>query len=207
MMKISSYAELTKIIDKVKPAKYVAFDTETTGLEWNDAELLQVCFVALDADLNILYNFNIMCKPDNNRNFRVSPEALAINKIDLLNHKKNASEYSQVKNLLETRLFPLWKGVVPIGHNINFDISFIQEFIVSNVVWEKFVSRDALDTKRIASFLKETGILPPDIKTNLSELGKYFGIKCNHYHDAWNDTIVTIEVLKKLKSLVKSQKT
>jgi DNA polymerase III alpha subunit (gram-positive type) len=124
-----------------------------------------------------------------------------------VNHKKNSIEYSQVKTFLDTQLIPLWKGFVPIGHNVDFDISFIQEFIVSNEVWEKFVSREALDTKRIASFLKEAGILPPEIKTNLSALGKYFDIKCDHYHDAWNDTVVTIEVLKKLKSLVKLQKT
>jgi DNA polymerase III epsilon subunit-like protein len=58
-----------------------------------------------------------------------------------------------------------------------------------------------LDTGVIVQFLKLTGKVSRDLGGSLKELADYFGVQIHTLHTAKDDTLLTIEILKKLKEL------
>ena len=67
-------------------AKYLAFDTETGGLI-SGVALLTSHFLVLDNDLKVLDELELTTKP-NNGHYVIAPEALEVNKINLIEHHK-----------------------------------------------------------------------------------------------------------------------
>lgn len=182
--------------------RYLVTDLESGGPELKYS-LLSAYFVVLDEDLKTVYGeLDLKIKP-NDGNYFVRGEALEVNGIDLVQHDKEAITEGKAATLLYEFLNEHAPDgstkLTPVGHGIEHDIEFIKEHLTKN--FNKFVSYRYLDTGCIVQFFKLTGRVPRDLGGSLKELGEYFNIPINNLHTAKGDTLLTIEVLKKLRYL------
>ena len=83
-------------------SKYIAFDTETSGLDPLKCNLLTVSFIILDNELNKLDTLNISLK---HQNYFVNPDALEVNKIDILKHHNHSIDIIDARIKLFEFLF------------------------------------------------------------------------------------------------------
>lgn len=183
-------------------SKYICFDTETTGLDVNVNNLLTACFIVLDTNLNELDRLNISLKSES---YTINAKAMEVNKINIVQHHNTS------KDLIDTRfhLINFLKKnktkfyLTPVGHNIQFDISFIKKLLGDE--YNNYFSYNSVDTIVIANFLKICGKLPDCQPVSLSKLSDYFGLTDYHFselqHTSEYDTEMTVKLLKKFVEL------
>ena len=103
--------------------------------------------------------------------------------------------------------FDLPKDTVVCGHNVAFDMNFLKaeadQFGIEDLT--SVLPYKTLDTKVIAMFLEDAGIISPD-NNSLSGLAEYLGIKYKSeaLHGAMYDAELTGKVYSKLLELAKS---
>ena len=183
--------------------KYLAFDVESGGVT-DDHSLLSAYFVVIDEDLKKVYGeLDLLVKPDNG-NYVITPQALEVNKIDLIAHDKIAITESKagqlLYNFLKLHAPDGTTKLTPLGHNIAFDVQFIKKHLL-NKAFNQYVSYRMLDTSSIIQFFKLTGLVSRDLAGSLSEIAAHFGISTitNVPHTAKGDTWMVIEILRKLR--------
>lgn len=186
--------------------KYVALDTETGGVTL-DTSLLTAYLAILDENFGVTTELSLKVKPEDGR-YVVTAQALAVNKINLIEHDKVAITYKAAKPLLYNFLknnFTVGQDqFIPIGHGIYFDIIRLKQDLISEGSWEQFVSYRLLDTSNVVQFLRAAGLFPNDVSGSLGSLMKHFGITpVGELHDARNDTISTVDVLQQLFKIIK----
>lgn len=189
--------------------RYIAFDCETGGLN-PDSSLLTVYFVVLDSDLTtILGELDLKVKPNAGGSYKVSGEALGINKINLIEHDKIAITEGEAAQKLYAFLQlhnPMGSHkLIPVGHNVVFDELFIKEHLISSANWGKFVSYRHLDTGGISELLRATGHMPRDVKGSLGSIAEFLNIKFDDAHTAKGDTLATVKVLRKIIRLLREE--
>jgi DNA polymerase III alpha subunit (gram-positive type) len=188
--------------------KYIAFDTETGGLRAKQCSLLTVYFVVLDNDLKtVLGELDLKIKPNAGEPYSVTSEALAVNKINLIDHDKEAITESEASQRLYKFLNTInpdgQDKLVPVGHNEYFDEEFIKERLLASHNWSKFISYRRLDTGTVAEFLKVAGLMPRTVGSGLGKLCEYFDINFPDAHTAKGDTMATVKLLRKMLALAK----
>lgn len=191
--------------------KYLIIDTETGGLSPEIHSLLTVGFVVMDNE-KIIDTTEFKIK---HKNFVVTPEALNVNKINLLDLNEEISDVMNRMVYFLGRHFKENERIVLMGHNVSFDIGFIKKFWIENLdksefttitkeklKWEKRFSHHYVDTMQIAKFLVDCKKLP--IKSvSLENLIDYFNLKAESRHTALEDAIMTGLSYRKLKELVR----
>ena len=187
--------------------KYIAFDTETGGLDPLANSLLTVYFVVFDSTFKVLGDLDLKIKPDKGGNYNVTAEALGINKIDLVKHDAEATTLTTAKAELYTFLQKFNEDgktkLIPVGHNIVFDESFVLNNLISRGVWHKFVSYRKLDTGTILQFLKMVGKVPTHVTGSLGSIIEHFNLKVNgELHIAKTDTVATVKSLRAMVKLI-----
>ena len=192
-------------------SKYICFDCETTGLEQN-CNLLTLCLVILDNNLNQIDMLNISLKQDDG--YTIFPEALVINKINLIEHHNNSTTLSEsrIKLFNFLNLNKTFFNLIPIGHNLKFDIDFIKKSgLLTELEYNNYISCNFIDTITIAQFLKLSGKLHPKQSislVNLCNIDKLnLKIDKTQEHSAEYDTKMTISLLKSFVDLIKEEKT
>ena len=193
-------------------SKYIAFDTETTGLDANVNNLLTATFIVLNDNLIELDRLNISLKSEN---YTVNPIAMEVNKIDLINHHNSSKDLidtkAQLINFLKKNKTHFY--LTPIGHNVAFDIQFIKKLLGNE--YNNYFSYNSVDTIVIANFLKMCGKLPERQSVSLSKLSEYYGIvgpvpqrragdevlNDHNFHTSEYDTEITVKLLKKFVEL------
>jgi DNA polymerase III alpha subunit (gram-positive type) len=180
--------------------KYIALDTETGGVT-SDVSLLTAFFMVLDENFNEVGNLSLLIKPDNGL-YQVTGEALGINKINLAEHDKVAITEKEAGTKLYEFLSSMNPNggdkLIPIGHNVAFDVKFLQGKIISQGTWNKFVSYRVLDTGVVATFLKAVKLLPNDLNGSLSSLAAHYGLNTSMAHTASGDVLMCVEIMKKM---------
>lgn len=184
--------------------KYIAFDVEAGGVDVEHS-LLSAYFVVIDDDLKTVYGeLDLLVKPDNG-NYVATAQALEVNKIDLIAHDKIAITESKAGQLLFNFLKEHAQNgttkLIPLGHNISFDVEFIKKHLLKKA-FNQFVSYRMLDTASVVQFFKLAGLVSRDLAGSLSEIAIHFGISTimNVPHTAKGDTWMAIEILRKLKA-------
>ena len=185
--------------------RLLAFDVETGGLDPKETSLLTAYFQVFDENFNEIDSLSFKVKPDDGK-FKVTQKAMDINKINLEYHAEEAMPYYLAAHELEhfLKYNSQNEKLIPVAHNIEFDLSFIYEYLLSKDNWEQYVSYRKLDTAQLANFFKLVGVLNPNQKTNLGDIAKSLNVQFDGAaHSADADTKVAIQVLKKFVELVR----
>lgn len=189
--------------------KFLAFDVETGGIG-KDKSLLTAYFSVLDDSLTVLDNLFLEVRP-NDGIYHLTAEALTINKIDVVAHDKAAvtekEAGTRLFNFLKAHVGKTQEGkpdrLVPIGHNVHFDIDFITSKLLNKHSWDQFVGYRCVDTGGLSQVLIIAGLLPMGTKAGLGELAKHYEIPFSAAHTAKGDVDMTIDVLRcMIRSLI-----
>lgn len=196
---------------------YLAFDTETTGIDAVKNNLLTACFIVLNDNLIEIDRLNLSIKYNE---YNISVRAMEINKIDLIKHhnSRNSVDLKTARSMLldflrknkkahsNSSLSYGYNLFTPIGHNVTFDINFIKGCgLLSEYEYNSYISFNCVDTICIAQFFKLTGEIPKKQSISLSNLCSYYNIKSEEntesYHTAEYDIVMTLHLLRKFKTL------
>jgi hypothetical protein len=184
--------------------KYLALDVELGGLE-PETSLLQAYFAVLDDKLELLDSLNLHVRPDNNL-IVINPESLEVTRIDLKKHFAISLPYKSagtlLYNFLKNHYDSEHRFLTPLGHFVKGDINRVVGTLISKGSWESFVSPNYVDTGVIAKYEIIKGKISPE-GIGLQKLLKYFKIPFskNELHDAKTDTLLTVEVYRRLLQL------
>ncbi|MFA5933673.1 MAG: 3'-5' exonuclease [Candidatus Paceibacterota bacterium] len=181
----------------IKKQKLAFLDTETTGLNPDKHELIEIGCVIVEQDwtgddkkptFEIVEEIEIKIKPEHIED--ADPVALRVNHYDPVDWVFAYTLPEAMKILSEKT-----KGAIMVGHNICFDNGFIEHaFRISGV--DNTMHYHKLDTISIA-FAKLHNHEDID-KFSLHALGEYFNIENKHAHSALSDARATFELYEKL---------
>lgn len=186
---------------------YLFFDTETGGLT-PDYSLLTLSAIATDADFNIVpaHGFDpgvYVCV--RHSPYVTHPKAMEVNQLNLADHDAHGFTLAETKEILvsylqETRRLFAVKKFIPAGHNVPFDMRFIQAQLLSDREWSEYFTHPALDTCAVARFLASGGMVKGSC--SLPNLRATFGVETGTAHNAENDNLASIALAKKFRALV-----
>lgn len=186
--------------------KYLACDVESGGVDSKKQSILTAYLAVLDSNFNIIDELELAVKP-NDGNYVVTAEAMNINKINLIEHDAKAITESEAGGKLRDFLIQNNKDgadkLIPVGHNVKFDIIFMGDKLLNIRTIEKYVSYRYLDTGVLAQALKAIGKIPESVSGSLGSLVSHYKINPGEFHTARGDTLMTIEVLKRMLAEIK----
>ena len=183
---------------------FLGVDCETGGLT-ESATLLTAYFgfyELVNGKFVFLDDLDLKIKP-NDGSYRITAESLEINKINLIEHNKVAI-FEKIAGQQLYKKLEKWQLIakdklIPVGHNVNFDIRKITSTLVSMGSWENFVSYRLMDTCTIAQFYRICGKLPDNLSCSLGHLAGYYKVQVTgKHHEAKCDVEMTMGVLENL---------
>jgi DNA polymerase III epsilon subunit-like protein len=181
---------------------FITIDIETGGIG-DDKSILQV-YMGLFEKQNDYFVFvdevNLYIKP-NDDVYKITAESLTITNIDLVAHNKIAVTEKRAGTIIYDAL-RRWYDIsndklIPVGHNVAFDIRRISNTLISPGSWDQYVSYRVLDTCTIAQYLRLKGTLPPNLSCSLVNLCEYFNIRqdSGKAHEAKYDALNAMNLL------------
>jgi len=182
---------------------YISLDTEGGGLD-TSYSLLTASFIVFDEHNDCLDSLNLKLKPKDGK-YMLSAEAMAVNRIDIVEHDKAAITYEDGRMLLKNFLLGVkekYGRLTAMGQHIDFDFDFIFEYLIDENDWLKYVDRRPIDLISISRFFQIKGLIPKTQILNLQSLCKYFEIDVDDSitHTADFDTSLNIKLFKKYLS-------
>lgn len=187
-----------------KPQWMIGIDCETGGIG-DEVSLLTAYFgfyELVNGKFELRDELDLQTKP-NDGIYRVTGESLDINKINLVEHDKIAITEREAGRKLYAKLSE-WHSIskdklIPVGHNVPFDIRKITNTLMNQGTWETFVSYRTMDTCTIAQFYRICGKLPDNLSCSLGHLAGYYKVNVQgNHHEAKTDVQMTIGVLENL---------
>lgn len=188
---------------------YIAFDLETGGVNAKINPILTGYFLLLDDNLEAIADLSLKVCPEAPFDV-VEPEALAVSGIDLEKHLKDPNTVSRdeaskkLKDFISAHKEKKNQRIKIVGYNINFDIKMITEQLMPQEEWEALTHYTNIDVLQTVNFLKLSDVFP-DRVGKLSTVVEHLGLPLLKAHDAEFDVKMTVEVLKKLKTMVKEK--
>ena len=193
--------------------RYLVFDTETGGLNENKADLLTAYFCVMTEDFQILEELYLKLKPDNGRYPIAEDGALKVNGINLQAHLADPETVTYSEGRL--KLIAMIKrhlkkngrfsNITPMGYNCPFDVRWTQKHLLPQEDWESLLHYKNADVMAAVDFLKEVGWFPKTLGS-LATVVEYLGVPTRGAHNAKEDTLMTIDVKKKILEIMKSKK-
>lgn len=185
--------------------RYLALDIETGGIGI-DKSLLTAYFAVMDENMLILDELYLYTKP-NDGVYSITAEALRINGINLIDHETIAVTYKEAgQNLYSFLSKHSASGqykLIPLGHNVAFDIKFLCDKLISENSWKQHCSYRVRDCGVLASALMDSGKIP-NISGSLGSFLEYFKIKPEgNLHDAKTDALCSAKVYAKMLELLR----
>ena len=167
---------------------FAFIDVETTGLDAEVHEIIEIGLVIADNDFNVVSEFEVKIKPEHIET--ADPVALRVNKY-------NEDDWEGAVTRTEALQVLSAKAVdcIMVGHNVSFDSLFLEKaFRRLNIPNKMFYYK--LDTLSIAFAV---GANDPDIEhLSLHSLCEHFCIENKNAHTALSDARATFELFKKL---------
>lgn len=199
------------------PAEYVCIDTETTGLNYEYDEIIEVAAIRVK-DGMVIDKFSTLVKPKQSHCYITKDvlEPLGATTFEDLPMEVQEEYFSThlipqfIEDLTGIRnddiltapdgdsVFPLLQDFIGssilVGHNINFDINFLYDALWSCSIPLK---NDFIDTLRISRKLFQ------EMQHHrLSDMVEKLGVEQDNSHRALSDTIATFECFEKMKTII-----
>lgn len=192
---------------------YMPFDSETGGFNPKTADLLTVYFAIMDEEFKMCDELYLRLKPDGGRLPIAEAQALRVNGIDIQKHLANPETitYSEGKTKVTAMLKKYLKkngrysNIRPLGYNVPFDVKWVQEHLMPTDDWDSILHYKHIDVMQAVDFLKDCGWFPQDLGS-LGSVVEYLQLPKRAAHDAREDTLMTVDVHKKIKEIMKSKK-
>lgn len=182
--------------------KLIVIDTETGGLDSYEHSLLTLGATVWPPDPRITFAYSVRENP-----YRMTPGALAVNKIDLVEHDKVALEPGAVWSAFlgfcaaqEGALRVAGRYVLG-GHNTPFDIGYLKRLHHLSgdaTAFGDIFSHRFVDTMAIGTFLLLAGKVPPRQGMGLTALLTLFELPHPEAHTALGDALATAALLDKM---------
>lgn len=188
-----------------------AIDTETSGLDPFWHEILQICILPLDSNIEPLQDvmpFYLNLKPEFPE--RADSEALKKNGLKLTDLALRGVDKIVAIDLLEGWVKKLNlpctkygtpKQIMPLGQNYAFDRAFIMRWLGCDL-YNQYFNYHHHDTMVTAHYLNDQAAYHADkvpfSKTNLAWLCKALNVESERAHDALSDCLAVAGVYKKL---------
>jgi DNA polymerase III epsilon subunit-like protein len=176
-------------------------DTETGGIQPGKNSLLSLALAVwkeskIKASTEILINDGVL---------DVTEKALEINGINLEEHKKKAVSpavaLQQFDDFIKAN-FPTDEKIVLGGHNITFDVNFLNAFLAANNYnYHQRFSHRFIDTASILFYLYLAGKLKTKINSS-QQAFDYFGIMVDGRHTALGDVLATAQLFSILVGIL-----
>jgi DNA polymerase III subunit epsilon len=187
--------------------KLLVIDTETGGLDPLQHSILSLAAVVWE-DKQIIDSMEIKIWEGDDV-VVTTPQALAINKIDLTELARTGlTPSAAVAQLMEFvgKHFSLnsYNDAILVGHNVGFDVGFSKRlFRLAGVNWPKVFGHRTIDTSIVLQFLIIATGFP--LKTpNSKEAFEFFGVTPKNAHTAIDDAMATAEMFTKIIGLMDS---
>ena len=161
---------------------FVCLDCETTGLETNADQIIEIALVRFNFD-GVIDSFETLIEPP----IPIPEASTAIHHITgpMVHGKPKIQE-------ILPRVFEFIGRSIIVGHGITNDIAFICAAAQQHNIPCKLASHPYLDTLRMARMYGESPT------NSLEKLRQHFNITEEGAHRAMNDVVVNIEVFKYL---------
>lgn len=183
-----------------------ALDVETTGRDPNYHEIIQIALVPLDVNLNPIgtpFYTNICPRFPN----RMSPEAVETHGLTIKMLAMYPDTYTVQDQLWDwfqnLNLVPK-KRLIPLAHNSQFDIAFLQSWLGVDHFYEIFGYPTRDTQAMIAAMQDRAAFKNLPIRFDRASLGRaceILGITLDDAHDALADAVATAKVYKALINL------
>lgn len=183
--------------------KILWIDTETTGLDFEKNEIIQLAMFFECTEKQVKQVFDLKIRPTNFKD--ISEEAIKTHGISIKEMKSfpSASEvYSHLKEILYKWVDPRKKEtrITLGGQNVTFDSIFIDNFFKRNgdPYWRAFVTPGVFDLKNYTlqyELFHEKKIFD---SYSLSSVCEVLGVKLVKAHDAMSDILATRECCIKI---------
>jgi len=161
------------------PTTFVAIDLETTGLDPRRNEIIEAAAITFSGN-DIHSEYTTLVKPDR----PIPPEITRLTGID-----DNQVASSPTMFTVRSRLRSVLRDHVLVGHNVSFDVSFLQEQRLA-------LGNPTIDTLTLASILvPEAGRYGLEAIADFLMLPKPKG----QMHRAYDDALLTVELFLALK--------
>lgn len=191
-------------------------DTETTGLDPYFHELIQICILPVDSNIQPLKvdgkgvtPFYINIRPEHPE--RIDPQAMKVNQLTFTDLARTGKDRLAAIDMLEHWIneklnlgatkYGTPKKIMPLGQNYAFDKAFIQRWL-SPALYDEYFHYHYRDTMIAANFLNDHAAFHaekvPFSKCNLTWLAKELKVPYDRAHDALQDCLATAEVYRRL---------
>jgi DNA polymerase III epsilon subunit-like protein len=192
--------------------KLVCMDSETGDTDPKTGDILTLYFGILDENKNVTEELYLKLKPEN-REIIAQEGALKVNKINIEEHLKDPETITykeakaRIKDFFSKNKLPGKKGssFKLLGHNLAFDIDFINHYLFTKEEWKSMVGYRAIDTFSICSFFQDTGFWPPDLGSLVS-IADFLEVSLEEAHNAKEDSIACAKVYRRMTELLDLKK-
>ena len=164
-------------------AKYAIVDVETTGLNVNKDEMIEISICVLDK-FQVVDKFTSFIKPSDGLTKEIT-QLTGIKDSDLVN--------APTKEAIANKVLKMLEGCVIVAHNATFDYSFLQKTFGK-------INNPVLDTLKMARVL-----LKSKKRLSLKALASHFKIKQTNAHRAEADVDTLTNIFIKLLRLASKQ--
>jgi len=164
------------------PAAYAVVDVETTGTSVEADEIVSLAVLRLDADGGELDRFASLVRPAG----PIPAEATAVHGIDDAS-VRGAPTFAE----LAPELLALLEGAVFVAHNADFDLPLVQHaFARAGAPYLPSGVACTLDAFRLLE--------PTERSHRLESVCERHGVELDDAHDARDDALATVELLRLL---------
>ena len=163
---------------------FCVLDVETTGLDYRHDRIVQIGIIKLK-DLVPVDRLNTLVNPEIPIPARAS-EIHGITDADVV----SAPKYSDIAD----RVFSLLNNTTVVGHNVTFDLNFIQYLLLCRSDRKADLTMDYIDTWQYARQVHH-GLSDYKLQTLL----KYYDIDPGAAHTAYDDAFATLKLFHALR--------
>ncbi len=166
---------------------FVVFDLETTGFSPVTDRIIEIGAVKVDHG-EIVDHFSVFVNPKRPIPFRIE-QLTSINDSMVM-------DADPIEKVLPEFL-KFSEGAVMVGHNVSFDISFIEENCERLGIEHDFTTVDTVALARV--------LLPNLSRFKLDQVAKALNISLDHHHRAVDDAGCTAEIFLKFMSMLRDK--